>query len=182
VTATNLIVLLCTLVVVVGVAFAAYRWSLRAYAGLSLVASESNAAMQQAAAALRLEFVPSVSYEHPIVGRIASFGSLHGNIDGVQIRVEVRSDEAARGPTHFWTELRAERISEAPRSAPSVIAQEERTYRIQRDGPTLIMRPNLREAGSSQAYLYRVVTDAPALGRLVAELVALARSQSQVPP
>jgi hypothetical protein len=177
VTATNLLVLLGALALVVGVAFASYRWSLRVYAGLSRVASASNVAMQQAAAELGLEFVPSVSYEHPLVGRIASFGSLHGSIDGVQIRVEVRSDE-----TRFWTELRAERIGEAPRSAPRVVAQEEPTYRIQRDGPTLIMRPIVREAGSSQAYLYRVITDASALGRLVTELVALARSQSRVLP
>ena len=127
---------------------------------------------------LWLEFVPSVSYEHPIVGRIASFGSLHGSIDGVQIRVEVRSDETNEGPTHFWTELRAERIGEAPHSAPRVIVPDERAYRIQRDGPTLFMRPSVREAGSSQAYLYRVVTDASALGRLVTELVALARSKA----
>jgi hypothetical protein len=176
VTATNLLVLLGALVVVVGVAFAAYRWSLRAYTGLSHVASESNVAMQQAAATLGLEFVPSVSYEHPIVGRIASFGSLHGSLDGVQIRVEVRSDDAVEGPTHFWTELRAERIGGAPHGALRVGAEDERTYRIQRDGPTLIMRPNVRETGSGQAYLYRVVTDASVLGRLVGELVA--RSQA----
>ena len=170
-----MLVLLCALVVVVVVAFAAYRWSLRAYTGLSRVASESNVAMQQAAAALGLEFVPSVSYEHPIVGRIASFGSLHGSRDGVQIRVEVRSDDAVEGPTHFWTELRAERIGEAPRSVPRVGAEDERTFRIQRDGPTLIMRPIVRETGSSQAYLNSVFTDASALRRLVSELVA--RSQ-----
>ena len=177
-TATNLLVLLGALALVVGVAFASYRWSLRVYAGLSRVASASNVAMQQAAAELGLEFVPSVSYEHPIVGRIASFGSLHGSIGGVQIRVEVRSDETGEGPTHFWTELRAERIGEAPHSAPRAIVPDERAYRIQRDGPTLVMRPIVREAGSSQAYLYRVVTDASALAQLVTELVALARSKA----
>lgn len=175
-TATSLLVLACAVVAVVGISLAAYPWSLRVYAGLRRIASESDAAMQRVAAALGLEFVPSVSYEHPIVGRIASFGSLRGNIDGVQIRVEVRREE--EGATHFWTELRAERIGRARRSAQRVILGEERSYRIQRDGPTLIMRPTVPATGSSQAYLYRVVTDASLLGRLITELVALAHSQA----
>lgn len=135
--------MLCAVAAVAAISVIAYRWSMSVHARHRSVVAKSDAAMREAAATLGLEFLPGATYEHPVIGNVPSFGWMRGSIDGVPIRVKVEPEQTAHDLVRYSTELQV--------------------------GTTRVVPSNIPETGSSQAYLYRLITDASALVRLVDE-------------
>jgi hypothetical protein len=150
VTVDNILLLVAAIVAMIAMGAGMTYWSQRKYDELRRVVAASDDAMQKAAAALGLEFLPKGGYDHPIVGTIPAFGHLSGTLDGIHVEARVDHDfESAFA--------RSELCAKSP------------------SGKGVTLRPKIEKTGSSQFLVYQVLTDPVALAAHLRELAIQAR-------
>jgi hypothetical protein len=104
-TLPNALVLVITITALITLVVLLVRWSSRQQAQRNAKVRESDAALREVARVLGLSFREGGSYNHPLQGPYASFGSVAGEVDGVTVRIEVTFDSAGSGTVEFTTEI-----------------------------------------------------------------------------
>ena len=168
------LVIVAAILVVIGIAVGMNLWTMRVYKRHRRIVADNDACFRETARMLGLQFMASPYYEHPVVGRIPSFGTVRGKIDGVEVALKIADDYACDGPRLFWTELRAVLPKGHVLTLPG-----NPSFRLEQRAKTLVLTPIIQEKGSSQSYLYRLESDPGKLAALLRELTATARGQME---
>ena len=155
-------------VLVGGVIALIVRWNKRGQLSRNELVIQTNAMLRRVGDELGLGFVEERAYEHPSQGRFESFGSLHGELHGVEVMVRMSND--AHDDFEYRMQILARTTKDDATQAKRRFAAFHTRYR---DG-WQVLEPRVKRIDTGP-YTHRLIADGAALRRIIEEVATALR-------